>query len=325
MRIKEIHIGKLKLKNNLVLSAMAGITNSAFRTLCAEGGAGLVTTEMVSCQSLKYRNRKSLKMLELSPMEHPVAVQIFGSEPQAMAQAALAAEDYGADIVDINASCPVKKIMRSGSGALLMKNPSLLSEIISRTTKLVKIPVTVKIRTGWNQNELLSPRLARIMEDSGASAVTVHARPVSMFHAGPVDYAGIEQTAKAVKLPVIGNGGVRTASDAEKIIATGCAGVAIGRAAVENPFVFRDIAMGIEERNLRQDMKEKIKLFLKFLSMNVELYGEPSGITKARKLAGFWLKGFPDSSYIRAMFMSAKTLQEAKDILVKYTDNYETN
>jgi nifR3 family TIM-barrel protein len=308
------------LKNNLALAPMAGITNAAFRVLCAEGGAGLVVTEMVSADSIKYGNKKSFRMLDLRPGEGPVAIQVFGSDPETMAHAAQAAERAGAAIVDINAGCPVRKVLRSGSGAALMKEPRLLADIISRMTKSVKVPVTVKFRVGLNPGENLGPALARACEEAGAAAITLHGRPASQFHTGPVDFDAMAATAAAVKIPVFGNGGVENAEQARAILATGCAGVGIGRAAVYNPAVFSEISAGLSGGSVAAVTDSaRMRLFLRFLELNAGIYGEENGLARARKLVGYWLKGLPGAAGARAAFMRLKTLKEAEELLIQYT------
>ncbi|MEK7722564.1 MAG: tRNA-dihydrouridine synthase, partial [Elusimicrobiota bacterium] len=304
---------------NLALAPMAGITNAAFRILAAEGGAGLVVTEMVSAESLKYGNKKSFRMLELLPGEHPAAIQVFGADPASMALAAQAAGRAGADIVDINAGCPVKKVMRSGAGAALMKTPLLLADIVSCMVKSVKIPVTVKFRIGLGPGENLGPLLARICEEAGAAAITLHGRPASQFHSGPVNLEAMAETAAAVKIPVFGNGGVESASGARAMFAVGCSGVALGRAAVFNPAVFTEIAAGLSGgRPAPVTQAARMKLFLRFLELNAGIYGEERGLARARKLAGYWLKGLPGAAGARGAFMRLKTLKEAETLLIQY-------
>ena len=336
--IKALKIGAVELKNNLALAPMAGITNAAFRSLCIEGGAGLVVSEMVSAESIRYGNKKSLKLLEIYPSEHPIAMQLFGAGPESMAAAARLASDLGADIIDINAGCPVKKVLRSGSGAALMKEPSILEAIVRETVKAVTIPVTVKIRCGLTSGEVISPHLARVIEGAGASGITLHGRAASNFHTGPADYDAMAATAAAVKIPVFGNGGVRTAADAAKVLATGCAGVAIGRAAVENPSVFLEIAEGLQGPPCEADASltgaqhsggmvepgRRIKLFIRFLELNTILYGGDEGVIRARKLVGYWLKGFPNSSALRGDFMKAAGLNEAKALLLQYIEKQDS-
>jgi nifR3 family TIM-barrel protein len=318
--LRPLCVGGLPLKNNLALAPMAGITNAAFRVLCAEGGAGLVVTEMVSAESLKYGNKRSFKMLELLPGEHPAAIQLFSSDPACMALAAKEAERAGADIVDINAGCPVRKILRSGAGAALMKTPQVLADIVSGMVKAVKVPVTVKFRVGLEQGENLGPLLARVCEEAGASAITLHGRPACQHHCGPVNLDAMAATAAAVKIPIFGNGGVENAEQARAILATGCAGVGVGRASVFNPAVFAEIAAGLSGAGVEAATQAfRIKLFLRFLELSAGIYGEEHGLTRARKLVGYWLKGLPNASSARGAFMQLKTLKEARELLIQYT------
>lgn len=318
--LRPLQIGQVKLKNNLALAPMAGITNAAFRILASGGGAGLVVTEMVSAESLKYGNKRSFKMLELLPGERPAAIQLFGADPASMALAAQAAERAGADIVDLNAGCPVKKVLRSGAGAALMKTPLLLGDIISRMVRSVKVPVTVKFRVGLEAGENLGPLLARVSEEAGASAITLHGRPASQFHTGPIDLEAVAATAAAVRIPVFGNGGVENSEGARALLEAGCAGVAVGRAAVFNPAVFSEIAAGLSGGSVPPPSgADRMRLFLRFLELNAGLYGEEHGLTRARKLVGYWLKGLPGASGARSAFMRLKTLKEAEELLIQYT------
>ncbi len=319
--LRPLLIGGVNLKNNLALAPMAGITNAAFRILAAGGGAGLVVTEMISAESIKYGNKKSFEMLELLPGEHPAAIQVFGADPASMALAAQAAERAGADIVDVNAGCPVKKVMRSGSGAALMKTPGLLADILARMVRSVKIPVTVKFRVGLAAGDNLGPLLARVSGEAGAAAITLHGRPASQHHSGPVDLAAVAETAAAAKVPVFGNGGIENAGQARAMLAAGCAGVAIGRAAVCNPAVFSEIAAGLSgEHAPPPSDSDRVKLFLRFLELNAGIYGEEPGLTRARKLVGYWLKGLPGASGARGAFMKLKTLKEAEELLIQYIE-----
>lgn len=317
--LRPLTVGGVALRNNLALAPMAGITNAAFRVLCAEGGAGLVVTEMISAESLKYGNKRSFQMLELLPGERPAAIQLFSSDPACMALAAMEAEKAGADIVDVNAGCPVRKIMRSGAGAALMTKPQLLAQIISAMAKAVKIPVTVKFRVGLEPGENLGPLLARVCEEAGAAAITLHGRPASQHHSGPVHLDAMAATAAAVKIPVFGNGGVENAGQARAILATGCAGIGVGRAAVFNPAVFSEIAAGLSGAGVEAATPAfRVKLFLRFLELNAGIYGEEHGLAKARKLVGYWLKGLPNAASTRGAFMELKTLKEARELLIQY-------
>lgn len=318
--LRPLTVGGVNLKNNLALAPMAGITNAAFRILAAGGGAGLVVTEMVSADSIKYGNKKSFRMLDLRPGEGPVAIQVFGADPATMAHAAQAAERAGATLVDVNAGCPVRKVRRSGAGAELMKAPLLLGDILSRMVKSVKIPVTVKFRVGLEAGENLGPLLARVAAEAGAAAITLHGRPASQFHTGPVNLDYMAETAAAAGIPVFGNGGVENAAGARALLEAGCAGVAVGRAAVYNPAVFSEIAAGLSGGEVPPPSDaERVRLFLRFLELNAGIYGEEHGLARARKLVGYWLKGLPGAAAARGAFMSLKTLKEAEELLIQYT------
>jgi len=318
--LRPLTLGGVNLKNNLALAPMAGITNAAFRILAAGGGAGLVVTEMVSADSIKYGNKKSFRMLDLRPGEGPVAIQVFGADPATMAHAAQAAERAGAALVDVNAGCPVRKVRRSGAGAELMKAPMLLGDILSRMVKSVKIPVTVKFRVGLEAGENLGPLLARVAAEAGAAAITLHGRPATQFHTGPVNLDYMAETAAAAGIPVFGNGGVENAAGARALLEAGCAGVAVGRAAVFNPAVFSEIAAGLSGGEVPPPSDaERVRLFLRFLELNAGIYGEEHGLARARKLVGYWLKGLPGAAAARGAFMSLKTLKEAEELLIQYT------
>jgi len=317
--IEPLSVGTLKLVNNMALAPMAGITNAVFRLLAGEGGAGLCVTEMISAESIKYNNRKSFKMLELMPGEKAVAVQIFGSDPGSMALAAAAAEKAGAAAVDINAGCPVKKILRSGAGAELMKKPCLLADIVYRVRRNVKVPVTVKFRVGLVRGNILSPELARVCEEAGASALTLHGRYACDFHSGEPDLEAVFKTASAVKIPVFGNGGIDSPAMAEKYFAAGCRGISVGRAAIYNPYIFSEIKAFINDGvNISVQDSDRLKLFWRFLKLNSGLYGEQQGLVRARKLIGYWLKNIPEASSMRQAFMRVSTLSQAEELLIRY-------
>jgi nifR3 family TIM-barrel protein len=317
--LPQIQLGRLRLRNGLWLAPMAGITNGPFRLLCARGGAGLVVTEMVSADSLRYGNRKSMRMLDITPGERPVAIQIFGADPQAMALAAKLAEEAGADVIDINAGCPVKKVLKAGAGSALMKRPALLADITAAVVNAVKVPVTVKTRVGLKAGAVLGPELARLAEGEGAAAVVIHGRYAEAFHTGPVDLDAVAATAAAVKIPVIGNGGVKDAAGARGMLEAGCAGISIGRAAAGNPFIFSDIA-GVLSGSAAEERRpqDALKLFLEFLELNCGVYGPENGVVRARKLIGYWLKGLKGAAALRGAFMEKKTLNEARTLLVEY-------
>ena len=314
--IRPLRIGKLSLKNNLVLAPMAGITDSPFRILCLRGGAGLVCAEMVSAHALHFGSPKSGRMLQVSTKEHPVSMQIFGSDEDTIAKAAQNAEAAGADIVDLNAGCPVKKINKAGAGCVLMKDEAKLARLLSAAVKSVKIPVTLKTRVALNHKEFLGARLAKLAEDCGAAAVTLHARAAVDVHSGDPDVEALAKACAAVKIPVIGNGGVTSAARVKEFLEAGCAGVMIGRGAVGNPFIFEDIINELSGRPVPAHTAQKrLEIYLKLIEENVDYYGERIGINRSRKTAGYWISGFPNAAAVRGQFVRLDTLTAVRDLL----------
>ena len=314
--LRSLRIGSVTLTNNLILAPMAGITDSPFRILCLKGGAGLVCAEMVSAHALHFASPKSGRMLQVSPQEHPVSMQIFGSDEETIAAAARQAQAAGADIIDLNAGCPVKKINKAGAGCVLMKDEIKLARLLAAAVKSVKIPVTLKTRIALNHQEFLGARLAKLAEDCGAAAVTLHARAAVDVHSGEPDVDALSKACAAVKIPVIGNGGVTSAVRAKEFLQAGCAGVMIGRGAVGNPFIFQDIANELSGRPVQAHTAQKrIEIYLQLIEENVAYYGERIGINRSRKTAGYWLSGFANAATVRGQFMQLETLQEVRALL----------
>ncbi len=313
--IHPLTIGSVSLSNNLVLAPMAGITDSPFRVLCLKDGAGLVCAEMVSAHALHYGNAKSGRMLRVNPEEHPVSMQIFGSDEQTIREAACQAQAAGADIIDLNAGCPVKKINKAGAGCVLMKDEPKLARLLTAAVKSVQIPVTLKTRIALNHHEFLGARLAKLAEDCGAAAITLHARAAVDVHSGEPDVEALAKACVAVKIPVIGNGGVTSASYAKEFLAAGCAGVMIGRGAIGNPFIFRDIIDELEGRPVPAHTPQKrLEIYSKLIEENVAYYGERIGINRSRKTAGYWINGFPNASAVRGEFVRLDTIEEVRKL-----------
>ena len=316
--IHPLQIGSVACANNLVLAPMAGITDSPFRVLCLRGGAGLVCAEMVSAHALHYGNPRSGRMLQVNAKEHPVSMQIFGSDEETIAQAARNAQEAGADIVDLNAGCPVKKINKAGAGCVLMKEPDKLARLIEAAVKSVKIPVTLKTRIALNHKEFLGARLAQLAESAGAAAVTMHARAAVDVHSGAPDVEALARVCAAVKIPVIGNGGVLTAQDAVRFLQAGCAGVMIGRGAVGNPLIFGDmIAELTGQAPAAHTPKERLKTYQALIEENVSFYGERIGINRSRKTAGYWIKDFPNAAEVRGQFVRIDTLAGVRELFAR--------
>ena len=314
--IRPLQIAGVTCANNLVLAPMAGITDSPFRILCLRGGAGLVCAEMVSAYALHYGNARSGRMLQVSEKEHPVSMQIFGSDAQTIAQAAQNAQAAGADIVDLNAGCPVKKINKAGAGCVLMKDPDHLARLVEAAVKAVKVPVTLKTRIALNHKEFLGARLAHLAQEAGAAAVIMHARAAVDVHSGPPNISALAEVCAAVKIPVIGNGGVLCAEDAKAFFQAGCAGVMIGRGAIGNPLIFKDIANELQGLPaLPHTPAQRLRTYLALIEENVQHYGERIGINRSRKTAGYWIKDFPNAAEVRGQFVRLDFFAEVKALL----------
>jgi len=309
--IAPLKIGSVVCKNNLVLAPMAGITDSPFRVLCLRGGAGLVCAEMVSAHALHYNNAKSGRMLQVNPQEHPVSMQIFGADEQTISEAAKNAEAAGANIVDLNAGCPVKKINKAGAGCVLMKDEVKLARLLEAAVKAVKIPVTLKTRIALNHHEFLGAKLAKLAENCGAAAVTLHARAAVDMHSGEPNVAALAEACAVVKIPVIGNGGVTSAARVKEFLAAGCSGVMIGRGAVGNPFIFQEIIAELSGQTPAPNTPQKrLQIYQALIEENVAYYGERIGINRSRKTAGYWIKDFPNAAEVRGKFVRLETLAD---------------
>jgi tRNA-dihydrouridine synthase B len=315
---RPIQLKTLTLKHNVILSPMVGVTDAPFRRLCARGGSALMSGEMLSAQAINHDNKKTLKLLEFFPDERPLSSQICGSEPAIMAEAARRMEAAGADVIDINAGCPVPKITKTKSGSALLTDQKRFAGILTAVAEAVKIPVTVKIRIGVRENEYLAPALAKLAEDCGVAGVIVHARPVSRRHSGRPDWEGLKQTVEAVKIPVIGNGGVNSPEDAADFLKTsGCAGVSVGRAAIGDVQVFNRIRQYLEtgERLPDASYREKLETLAQHVRWAAEFFGERQGLLRIRKLVPYYVAGFPNATQFRARANRIATLAEWDPLL----------
>jgi len=313
--VKQIKVGSFLAANNLWLAPMAGVTDGPFRALCLRGGAGVVCAEMVSAHAVHYGNARSTRMLQIDPREKPVSMQIFGSDEATIAQAARAAQDYGADIIDINAGCPVKKINKAGAGCVLMKDPVHLGRLVAAAVKAVSVPVTLKTRIALKRGHILGPEIARIAESEGASAIMMHARAAEDMHTGEPDLEALAKVCASVKIPVFGNGGITGAQMAQKFFETGCAGLLIGRGAVGNPYIFSDICKELAgEKATALDHKRRAEIYLALIEENVAHYGERIGVGRSKKTAGYWLRDFPGAADLRAQFVRLEKLEDIKKL-----------
>ena len=295
---------------------MAGLTDMPFRILCARGGAGLVCSEMVSSNALHHQDKKSFRLLRTDPEEHPVAIQIFGADPANLAEAAHLAEKAGADIIDINCGCPVPKITKTGAGMALMKNESLFEKCIDSVIRSVRIPVTVKMRVGLLKQKKLSLHFAKIAETLGVNALFIHARYGEDGRKGPADLETLAETVSSVRIPVFGNGGIKTAEDVSTYVQrTGCAGVMIGQAAIGNPRIFSEIILNKPSENTPESLRDKFNQIRTHAMMNVAHYGEKLGILRIRKFIPGYLRSSPYAVVMRKQLYSVCTLDLFNAIL----------
>lgn len=300
--IRRWKIGEVEIENPFVLAPMAGITDLPFRGLCKEQGVGLLYTEMVSAKAISYRNRNTIPLMEISPGEHPVALQIFGKEPELMAEVAKSIEEQPFDILDINMGCPVPKVVNNGEGSALLKNSDRIRKIVTAVSRAVKKPVTVKMRIGFEGTSVDPVEIAKIMEDSGAAAIAVHGRTRQQYYSGRADWEVIRKIKEAVSVPVIGNGDVNSPESAEALLKqTGCDGVMIGRAARGNPWIFREINYYFEtgKQLPRPSVEEVKKEILKHARWQIEKKGEYTGIREMRKHVAWYTAGMRHSAELR--------------------------
>ncbi|OAT86342.1 tRNA dihydrouridine synthase DusB [Desulfotomaculum copahuensis] len=312
------YIGGVKIDNPVVAAPMAGVTDRAYRVLAREAGCGLVFTEMVSDRALLYGNPRTGLIINHAGEKGPLAVQLFGADPDYMAAAAELAAATGADIIDINMGCPTPKIVRNGEGAALMKNPSLAARIVSAVAGRVNVPVTVKMRRGWDESSVNAVEMARRVEASGAAAVTVHGRTRAQFYSGRADWQIIRAVGEAVAIPVIGNGDVCSPQDARRMLAeTGCAAVMIGRASLGNPWIFRRTVRYLATGELPPlpDAAERLQTALRHLDLLIALKGGRVAVWEMRKHAAWYSKGIRGAARMRDRINQAPTVEELRAVL----------
>jgi tRNA-dihydrouridine synthase B len=316
-------IGSLQLKNPVILAPMAGITDPPFRAIVKEFEPGLVCGEMISAMALHYNSNKTRAMIQMDTFEKPVSIQIFGADPQIMAEAATVIADEGADLIDINMGCPVPKVVKSGEGAALLNNLPLAAAIIEKVAASVKIPVTVKFRLGWDKSKIVAPELAKIAEDHGAAAVTLHARTREQFYQGKADWARIAEIKQTVAIPVIGNGDVDSPQAAKALMEqTGCDGVMIGQAALGRPWIFGQVAAYLEKGILLPDpgLRQRFQLIERHLQLQMEYSGQQRGLLEMRKHLSWYFKGLPGAAKMRDKVNTLLSMDELKQTLREYED-----
>lgn len=313
-----IKIGNVKIEKTAALAPMASVADKAYRTIAKQFGAAYCVGEMASCKGLCYSDKKTAELLSVSEMERPMAVQLFGAEPEFMSKAVKIAEQYHPDIIDINAGCPMPKIVCGGAGSALLKTPELFGELVEAAVSATKIPVTVKIRTGWDSSSINAVEIAKIAEQNGAAAITVHGRTKEQLYSGKADWDIIKSVKQSVNIPVIGNGDVCSVEDCVRMYEyTGCDLVMIGRGSYGKPWLFGQIRDYFERKQPRPEpeLDEKLQIMRRHIQMLVDDKGEHTGMKEARRQAAWYIKGIEGAASLRNRFGCMNTLSDLDDLI----------
>lgn len=313
-----LKIGNVTLENNLILAPMAGVTDLPFRLLCKEQGAGLICTEMISAKAIYFKNKNTETLMEIDERERPVSLQLFGSDPDLMAEIARQIEPRNFDILDINMGCPVPKVVNNGEGSALMKNPRLVHEIVSKVSNAIEKPLTIKIRKGFAEDCVNAVEIAKIAEDAGAAAVAVHGRTREQYYAGNADWDIIRKVKEAVSIPVIGNGDVDSPQKAEALVReTGCDGIMIGRAVQGNSWLFSQILHYQKTGELlpKPGMEEVKEMILRHAKMQLEYKGNYTGMREMRKHVAWYTTGMPHSASVRRMVNEVESYEQLEELV----------
>ena len=314
-------IGNIETKNNVFLAPMAGVTDLVFRVICKEMDCGMVYSEMVSAKGVQHNNKNTKELLKVDERERPVAMQMFGSDPEIMAEMARKLNEYeDIDILDINMGCPAPKIVKNGEGSALTLNPKLVGEIISAVSKASEKPVTVKFRKGFDADHINAPEFAQIMEENGAAAVAVHGRTRVQYYTGQADWDIIRDVKNAVSIPVIGNGDIFKGEDAVKMRDyTGCDGIMVARGAKGNPWIFREVKAALSGQPIpeRPTEEEVISMLLRHAQLSVQYKGEKMGIREMRKHTAWYTTGMHGSSTLRNKVNQVETFDALQELLMR--------
>jgi nifR3 family TIM-barrel protein len=313
-----VKIGSVQIDNPVALGPMAGVTDLPFRVLCKEQGCGLLYTEMVSAKALYYNNANTQTLMEIHESEHPIALQLFGSDPDIIAGEAAKLQDGPFDIFDLNMGCPVSKVVNNNEGSALMKDPALVRQILTKLVKAVEKPVTIKIRRGYTVESENAVEIAKIAEDCGVAAIAIHGRTRSQFYEGHADWNCIRRVKEAISIPVIGNGDVKSGPDAKRMMEeTGCDMVMIARAAKGNPWIFREVVQYLKDGTIppRPTREEIVETILRHGDMMVACKGEYIAMQEMRKHISWYTTGLPGAAALRRTINQTETLEDLKNLV----------